>query len=530
MKTSIVVVTYFVGFLMSFLVGYKSINKRWLTIGNMPTYPRYLTSQRLFHVGIFGYALVSGLFFIAVTVYWVPLQPLVSLVLGHMNLDTDAINQITAEEALAPLLAVALVIYLIRWNSPYNPLLIVQNAVYDFAAIPGKAYEVHSTMQNSKFFEKYQKRAEEIIAELKVENSLNKGDFEKNQKSIEFRWANVCMLYFDVGNFAKDFSYRRFFAEKSLNWPQIQSEHIHLSEKVALWKKSEPDYINSIQLLQQLEKIQDRLLWLLTFLHIFGSNSEEALWKKIDQYSTNPRKTQMPSPCKQIAVVGMGIAFATLGGHELGILFCKWFLSNSAEIPQFFTFEALKWLPFAMCAIWGPIAINTLIRCKLVRTFPPGEREYWGMYMVMFLLTFFLSLCAFVMVDFVMMYFRNTLMDAYLLKDRFKVFARWSIFPALIGSYCLYCIDRHRLLENKKSSKLKLSGSIQRALLFGIAGSFLGLFATATFPSSASRITVITTLFLIMAGIAFIINYDSKHKEFQFSDISERKSIGRTPP
>ena len=521
METPIVVITYFMGFLMSFLVGYQSINKRWLTIGNMPTYPRYLTSQRLYHVGVIGYALVSGLFFIAVTVYWVPLQPLLSLVLGQMNLGTDAINRITAEEALAPILAVALVIYLIRWNSPYNPLLIVQNAAYDFAAIPRKAYEVHSTIQNSQFFEKYQNRAEEIIAELNVENSLDKGDFEKNQKSLEFRWANVCMLYFEVDNFAKDSSYRRFFAEKSLNWPQIQSEHVHLSEEVARWKKAEPDYINSIQLIQQLEKIQDQLFWFLTFLHIFGSNSEEALWEKIDQYSTKTSETRLLSPSKEIAAVGIGIAFATLGGHELGILFCKCFLSNSAEIPQFFSFEALKWLPFAMCAVWGPVAINTLIRCKLVRTFPPGEREYWGMYIAMFLLTFILSLCAFVMVDFVMMYFRDTQMEVYLLKDRFKVFARWSIFPALIGSYCLYCIDRHRLLEKNKSIKLKLTGSIQRALLFGIAGSFLGLFATATFSSSALRITVITTLFLIMAGIAFILNYDSKRKEFQFSEVSE---------
>lgn len=520
METSVVLITYFTGFLLSFLVGFQSINKRWLTIGDMPTYPRYLTSQRLYHAGVFGYALISGLFFIVVTVYWVPLKPFVTLALGQMNLGNDAINRITAEEALTPILAVALLIYLIRWNSPYNPLLIVQTAVYDFAAIPRKAYEVHLKLQNSQFFEKYQNRAQEIIAKLNVENSLSIGDFEKNRQSIEFRWANVCMLYFEVDNFANNSSYRRFFAEESLNWPKIQSEHFNLSKEVAEWKKAEPDYINSIQLVQHLEKIQDRLCWLLTFLHIFGSNSEDALWEKIDQYSTKTNETRLLSPCKKIAAIGIGIAFATLGGHELGILFCKWFLQNSTEIPQFFTFEAFKWLPFAMSAVWGPVAINTLVRCKLVRIFPPGDREYWGMYIVMFLLTLILSLCAFVMVDYVMMYFHDTQLEGYLLKDRFKAFARWSIFPALIGGYCLFCIDRRRLLEKNKSIKLKFSVSIQRALLFGTVGSFLGVFATATFSSSALRIILITTLFLIMAGIAFILNYDSKRKELQSSDFS----------
>jgi len=510
METPIVLITYSMGFILSFLVGFQSINKRWLTIGDMPTYPRYLTSQRLYHTGVIGYALISGVFFIVVTVYWVPLKPLVSLALDQMNLGTDAIDQITTEDALAPILAVALLIYLIRWDSPYNPLLIVQTAVYDFAAIPRKAYEVHLKLQNSQFFEKYQNRTEEIIAKLNVENSLSTGDFEKNRQSIEFRWANVCMLYFEVDHFANDSSYRRFFAEESLNWPGIQSEHINLSQKVAEWKKADPDYINSFQIVQHLEKVQDRLCWLLTFLHIFGSNSEDALWEKIDQYSTKTNDTRLLSPCKKIAMLGIGTAFATLGGHELGILVCKWILPTTAEIPQFFTFEAFKWLPFAMFAVWAPVAINIFIRCKLVRIFPPGDREYWGMYIVMFVLTLVLSLCAYVTVDFVMTFLQNTQMEGYLLKDRFKVFARWSIFPALIGSYCLYCIDRHRLLEKSKSIKLKLSGSIQRSLLFGTVGSFLGIFATATFSSSALRIIVITTLFLIMAGIAFILNYDTK--------------------
>lgn len=506
METTILYIFYAVGFILSSYLGFKSFNKQWTTITDTPTYPRYLTSQRLYATGIIGYALMTGMLFILVIVYWAPLKPLISMALGNIGVPTTEIGNPTAEKTLTPILAVALVIFLLGWESAYNPLRIIRQAFYDFVAIPRKAYEVHTALRNSNLLKKFNDQREDIITALGVADSLNLGDFEKNKNTIEYRWANICMLFFEMNGYAKDKSYRSFFGDRELKWRDIQKQHSKLSESVAKWKKKSTHYTESIDLLNQLEKLESHLYWLLTFLHFYGSNSADALKEKIDQYGSDSEEVKLVKPCQKIALIGMGVGAATLIGHEMGVFVCRTLdYTVDGMLPPLFGMEALVWLAYAMAGIWLPTAIVIVARCRMFRVMPVGKGEYWGFYIITFISVFLFSVLAFILVDLMFVYFDSQAQTDSLV-NYIKTFSRWGMFPALIASFCAYCIDHNCKFLVEKINRISILSSLKTAVIFSMSASVIGIFATADFVI-AKRVIIVATLFFLLATVPFLLSF-----------------------
>lgn len=506
METIILYTFYAVGFLLSFYLGFKSFNIQLTTVANTPTYPRYLTNQRLYTTGIIGYALMAGLLFIFVIVYWMPLKPLISIALKNIGVDSSEIGNLTAEKALAPIIAVALVIYLLRWDSVYNPLRIIRRAFYDFVAIPRKAYEVHAELCNSDLIGKFEDKKDEIIKTLDVSESLDSGDFDKNENTIEYRWANICILCFEITSYANDKSYRSFFGDRSLNWGKIREQHSKLSKTVAAWKLKSPEYTESIDLLKKLENLEGHMYWLLTFLHFYGSNSDEALRSKISKYGSKSEENKLVKPCQKIVFIGIGVGGATLIGHELGVVICQAFnYTLGGSSPPLFGMEALVWLAYAMAGIWLPTAIVIAVRCKMFRVMPVGKEEHWAFYILAFISVFLFSVLAFIVVHRIFNFFDANARAVDFISD-IKTFSRWGIFPALIASFCAYCIDHNCKLIKEKISRISLFKCLRTAVTFSVAASLIGIFATAGFEI-ANRIIIVTTLFFLLAAVPLLLSF-----------------------
>ena len=507
METIILYTLYAVGFLLSSYLGYKSFNKQLTTVADTPTYPRYLTNQRLFTTGIIGYALMAGLLFIFVIAYWMPLRPLISIALKSIGVvDSKTIVDITAENALAPIIAVALVIYLLRWDSAYNPLRIIRRAFYDFVAIPRKAYEVHTELRNSDLIGKFEDKKGDIIQTLDVAESLDSGDFDKNKNTIEYRWANICILCFEITSYANEKSYRSFFGDRSLNWGEIREQHSKLSQTVAAWKLNTPEYAESMDLLKKLENLEGQMYWLLTFLHFYGSNSDDALRKKISMYGSKSEENKLVKPCQKIVFIGLGVGGATLIGHELGVFICQALdYTVDGALPPLFGLEALVWLAYAMAGIWLPTAIVIAVRCKMFRVMPVGKEEHWAFYLLTFISVFLFSVLAFIVVHRIFHFFDGHAPAVDFISD-IKTFSRWGIFPALIASFCAYCIDHNCKLIKEKISRISLFKCFKTAVTFSVAASIIGIFATAGFEI-ANRIIIVTTLFFLLAAVPLLLSF-----------------------
>ena len=529
METNVSYLLYLMGFFFSFYLGYQSFHKRWVTIGDIPTFPRYLTCQFLYQCGVYGYGFISGLFFIIVIVYWVPLRPLVSAVLGKFGTDV-IVKQLTAEAALAPIGAMAVVLFLLKWDSSYNPLQIVQNMIQEFVAFPRKANEVHSRLINANLMKKYKdqpesdtgstgqtakkdayKSREVIIQDLDIGHSLQTGDFNKNQRTIEYHWAKACTIFYEVeSERRRDSSFKQFFVDKSLGWAEISEMHKTISEKVEKWKKSEPDYVASMELMQTLQALITRLYWLLTFLIIFGSNSEDTLWDRVERYDPKSKAHVLVSPGRKIAVIGICVGLATLIGHELGVLICRSTLQIEIP-PPYFSIDALDWLFFAMAGIWIPTAIVIFIRCRSSRIMPFGENKYWGFYITTFLFSYVLSIGAFVGVHWVLSFFVPE-RPFFSPKQELALFAPWGIFPALIASYCSYSIDHNCRFPRNETQKNAMLQCIMNSILFAAFSTLIGFFATATKPLP-SRIVILTTLFSILLSVPLLLKFEMKHSK-----------------
>lgn len=250
------------------------------------------------------------------------------------------------------------------------------------------------------------------------------------------------------------------------------------------------------------------MYWFFTYLLFYGSNSDDALRNKIDQYGTPSEVNQLVKPCQKIVWIGLGVGGATLIGHELGVGICRAFdYAVDGVCPPLFGMEALIWLAYAMAGVWLPTAIVILVRCKMFRIMPVGKDEYWPFYLLTFFFVFIFSVLAFILVHRVFLYFdQNAIIGTF--TNDIKIFSRWGIFPALIASFCGYCIDHNckRLTGEEEIDSISLLSCLKTAFIFSAAASLIGIFATAGY-TIANRVIIVATLFFLLAAVPFLLSF-----------------------
>jgi hypothetical protein len=202
---------------------------------------------------------------------WLPVRPLVEDVARNLAAgDPQALLASLTSTALIPLLAAALLLFLIALESRFNPVLLVRDAVYDMFAIPRKAHEVYNVLRTSRLAGVDAEVRKESLDRLLVP-SLDLGDFDKASDTVEYKWAQTaCCSGRSSPTRISPPSVASSRSRRS-KWGQICLSFNEASEKVAIWRSAEPHYTKTLSLMQQLDHLTGLLCRLLACLVVFGS-------------------------------------------------------------------------------------------------------------------------------------------------------------------------------------------------------------------------------------------------------------------
>jgi hypothetical protein len=481
-----------IGAVAAFVLAYRSFERRSIKLGEEPTLPRYFAPRGWYWLGLVAYSTLMVLLLLGLVTVWLPLRPLVTDVMANTAAgDPRALLASLTSTALIPLIAAAAFLFLIAWESRFNPLLLIRDAVYDMFAIPRKAHEVYNVLRTSRLAGVDAKVRAESLGRLNAP-SLDPGDFDKAIDTVEYKWARSCVLFGKIQSYAEQPSFRRFFQEPSLKWGQICLSFNEASEKVASWKSAEPHYTKTLALMEQLDHLTGLLCRLLACLVVFGSANEAEMWATVVRLGGDPRQARLKHTYKYLLTFSGAIVLAVAIGREVAVFMYNGLFEPDSTLEHF-AIDTFRWMIYAVMMYIMPIALVFAARVEAYRMAASDTAHYYGFYTAMMVTGFILSTTVSALVTGLAaanggeFHFGRSFVDSM----------PWGILPALMCGFVAYQMDSP--VDDSETKAHMWGVALLRLLAWGALGLVIMLYATSNIAVDEHGlrfVLVVTTAFV----------------------------------
>lgn len=483
---------------LALLLSYRSFQRRSVQLGDEPTLPRYITPRTRYWVGITLYCLLAAGVFLLLIWQWIPVQPLISLIVQSVAAgDLAQFFERLDGRSVLPLIFGGIYLLLLTLESRFNPLQLMRDVIYDLFAQPRHVQEVYKVLRTSRLSDIDAQIKNEIVSTLWVP-SIEKGDFDKSSDTVEYRWAYSCVLFNKIKSYADDSSYQRFFTEPSLKWGDICLSFQASSERVAAWRTAPPHYTKTLRLIDDLDKLGGLLARLLACIVVFGSSGEEELWRTVNLLGGNVRRARLKHTYKYFLTFTAAVVGGVLVGREIAVLLHNLIFADQAL--RHFSFDTFRWVLYAVAIYMVPIVLVFAGRVAADRFVSPAEQRYYGFYTLVIVTGFLVSTSV-----------SGLILGLSQSPENFRFLVafgdsmRWGILPALMAGFVAYQMDT--LVADDEPKSRMLARAAGRFLAWGLVALVVTLYATDELGpvEPGLRFTiVVTTVFVVgaLAGVA----------------------------
>ena len=480
-----------VGIALAFYLAYRSFHRRAIQLGDEPTLPRYFTPRGVYWVGILSYCCLVTLVFWLLIEWWLPVAPLLQvLITGFSQGDFAGMIASLDGRTLLPWMVAFVFLLLINWENRLNPLLIIRDTIHDAFSIPRKVVEVFNMLRSSRLSKMDKTLKEQIVSRLWVP-SIELGDFDKSDSTVEYKWAQNCVLFDKINGYANDNSFQRFFTEPSLKWGDICLSFNRNSEKVAAWRNTPPHYTKTVTLLQELDTLNRLLCRLLSCIVIFGSRSESEILDEVVKLGAAPNQEKLKHTYKYMLTFTAAVVLAVMVGREFAVFLHNNFLYPDDKLEHF-AFDTLRWIVYVVPLYIFPVVLVFISRITAVRMRTSNEDRYYGFYILMMFIGFIVStsVSAFIL--------GLSADGEFSFLSSFVENMRWGILPALMCGFVAFRMDMP--VDDSEPKSVMVRDSLVRLLVWAAIAMVVMLYATdnLTVQDANLRFTiVVATMFVV---------------------------------
>lgn len=485
---------------LALYLSFDSCQRRSIQLGDAPTLPSYITSRVRYWVGISIYCLLAAGIFLLLIWQWLPVRPLVSLTMSSVaNGDLAGFLARLEGRTILPLIFGGIYLLLLRLESRFNPLLLLRDALYDLFAQPRQVQEVYQVLRNSRLADIDAEIKNDIVGRLWVP-SIDSGDFDKSNDTVEYRWAYSCVLFDKIRSYADDTSYQRFFTEPSLKWGDICLSFQASSERVAAWRNAAPHYTKTVRLIGDLDKLGGLLARLLACIVVFGSSSEEELWRTVNRLGGHVRRARLKHTYKYFLAFTAAVIAGVLVGREVAVLFQNVIFSE--QTLRHFSFDTFRWVLYAVAIYILPILLVFAGRIAADRFISPAEQRYYGFYTLMLVAGFLVSTSV---SGLILGLSRDP--EGFTFLAAFADSMRWGILPALIAGFVAYQMDS-QVADDEPKIRM-LWGALGRFAVWALIALVIALYATDELGpvDTQLRFAIVVTTVFVVAALAAVARF-----------------------
>ncbi|SHI06992.1 hypothetical protein [Bradyrhizobium erythrophlei] len=484
---------------------------RAVTIAEVPTFPRYMTSRQQYRLGSFAFVLFSCGFF---------------LLLVHENRDVIALAPLlpaipesvlqAAKDQSAPYLVViaamgAVYLYLLTKEAQWNVLLMMRDAIQSWISVPQLAKQIIAQIR-------FALRIPQDALPKVIANSpeVVEQDFRKDSNTPDRMWAEICYMkwWLTQGHDAGDDA--TFFTEESFGFEKLMDEFQQASLTMSQWKSGAPAGLAASQITQSIRDLFSRFARLVACYLIYRNGSRADLRNEAGKFGIEVDAPIYDNPMRYwivyivvligsvyIGVIVSAVAYDVLQGKGLVL----------AQDPN----RSLAWVMYSLCNYGLAIVVVLLLRFAVSSLTGDSIPSHLTTYCWTFLVAVVVGPCGLTVA---VHYFGQGDLQQMPFVSLYYRMLRWGLGPALVTVYISYYLDRQSCsdLPDIDSSV----GTVAWRLLncFGFAATSLFLLlppllsltapAGATWETSKLRFIAAGTTFCVAFGLALAAQFALK--------------------
>jgi hypothetical protein len=484
---------------------------RAVTIAEVPTFPRYMTSRQQYRLGSFAFVLFSCGFF---------------LLLVHENRDVIALAPLlpaipesvlqAAKDQSAPYLVViaamgAVYLYLLTKEAQWNVLLMMRDAIQSWISVPQLAKQIIAQIR-------FALRIPQDALPKVIANSpeVVEQDFRKDSNTPDRMWAEICYMkwWLTQGHDAGDDA--TFFTEESFGFEKLMDEFQQASLTMSQWKSGAPAGLAASQITQSIRDLFSRFARLVACYLIYRNGSRADLRNEAGKFGIEVDAPIYDNPMRYwivyiVVLIGSVYIGVTVSAVAYDVLQGKGLVL--AQDPN----RSLAWVMYSLCNYGLAIVVVLLLRFAVSSLTGDSIQSHLTTYCWTFLVAVVVGPCGLTVA---VHYFGQGDLQQMPFVSLYYRMLRWGLGPALVTVYISYYLDRQSCsdLPDIDSSV----GTVAWRLLncFGFAATSLFLLlppllsltapAGATWETSKLRFIAAGTTFCVAFGLALAAQFALK--------------------
>jgi hypothetical protein len=488
---------------------YQAFDRRDLQLADVPTFPKYMTSQQQYRLGSFVYMFFAASFFLllvylhkeVVAVAKVFDTPLSSTII-------DAVNSSSAPYLLIIAVMGIVYLYLLTKEAPWNVLLMMRDVIQAWISIPSLASDLVAQIQCC-----LRVPADAVAKVVRDWPGVNAQDFSKAKKAIDRKWAEVCYMRSWLGARQESGSDITFFAEKTFTFDKLLEKFDETAVEIEKVKPGSTDQL--AELVTTLHKNFSRLV---ACYLIYRNDDRARLAADAENFGITLKSPIHDNPLGYSIVYILTLVVCVYVGVYLSAIIYDSIFGGTA------LYDAVAHQDGANIHTWiiyssGNYGLTIILILSLrlgARAVGVGRSQS---YLVTYCWTFLIALLTGPVI--------LTLLAKYVqpiepyasmeLPEAFFKLLVWGLGPALISVYISYYLDRQTAsdLPNIDHSLSTVGWRLVNSFGFGAVTVFILLPSLLSIPETPAvdwtaeklRFVSAGTTFLLSAGLALAAQF-----------------------
>jgi hypothetical protein len=483
---------------------YEAFNAPPIRLGDGPTLPRYMTQPSQYRMGAIAFVVMCLLVYALIAYFHKEFLPLVGILAPQLY---QTIEKSMTDGSLAyPLVvifAAAIFVTSLKIESEWNPLLVLRRVVHGWVSIPQIANAL-MVMARDELVVPAEARA--LVAGDPETPYVTLGDFDKDRRSLDRRWAELCYIRHWLERYRAQGSHLTFFNEPSFAWDQLQTDYDSARDRIAPLKRGEVTDTNIFaDVAGKVDSLRRQYCRLAACFLVFKNETQKSALQDAKLFGvTISLELGRANPLRYIAIYLVGIMVAIYFGVSLSAVLWDLLHGNGGaafgQDPDLIT----RWIGYAL-ANYGMAIVAVLLMRYLGWAADASQPDS---YLISYASLFLVALCVSALSLALAIKLAGASQTATLAYPEI-VFAslKWSISPAIVAVYVAYHMDRQidPLLPDLGSYEhWGLPQRLMSCVFFGMLVTIFSALPAMSIQTSSSPWPV-NKLRLVVIGTTFVV-------------------------
>ncbi len=473
---------------------------RAVPVANVPTFPKYMTSQRQYLLGSSAFVLFAcGVFLLLVhehrqVIALAPLVPAIpDVVVEAMKGQSPSYLAVVAAMG-------AIFLYLLTKEADWNALLMMRDVIHIWISVPQLAKQIMTQIRYSLHVPPA--AVAEVIAGAP---EVTAADFSKGPPTPDRMWAEICYMKWWLMERREAGKDAIFFTEDSFGFDQLIQQSTSASYTMARWKAGTAAGVDLTTFPQTMAELHNNFSRLVACYLIYRNGARNNLCTEAKGFGIDVDTTAQRNPLRYWVIYAIALIVSVyIGVFVSAVAFDL--LDGQGIVLRQDPNRMLAWVLYALCNYGLALIVVLLLRWMLSTLGIDFNQSHLITYCWTFLVSFVVGPVG---LTTAVHFFGDPALSQLPTPGLYFKMLQWGLGPALVSVYVSYYLDRQSCsdLPDIDSSSATLQWRVLNCFIFAIGMVFLLLPNLMSLTASPGAVWAASKLQFIATGTTFSIAF-----------------------